>query len=160
MQPAAARSVANFGESGMSSRHAVVALSSISLISACDSPEALMASMERDGIAQRDCVASTWFADQRPDLYSGASGSSGSVLIATTEVASACSKSRRLVEELRLDGGLFRRYRCRVGNQDVEVSFSAAKNDRDEGLFSWCEFAFGGPEPFEDETRYTEFRER
>lgn len=118
-----------------------------------------MALLEKYGIAQRDCIGSEWFSQQRPDLFEP--GNSGeSLRLSGEEANSECTATRRLVEELREPYGLFRRYRCKVFGQDVEVSYSSARNDRDAGLFSWCEYAYGGDKPLDDSRRYTFFRDR
>lgn len=135
-----------------------IALLSVFLVSGCRGYEYQMESMEKFGFSQRDCVASTWFSKQRPDLFNPGShlfdrGLTGSKLaLRSADAYAECVATRRLVEEDRDEYGLFRRYRCKVSGQDVEMSLSAA------GELDWCEYAYGGDQGLAHDKRYTEFR--
>ena len=120
-----------------------------------------MARLEEAGVAHRDCVASTWYSDQHGETPVERTQSTPIELALHTPEANAeCRASLRLLEESATENGLFRTYRCEFQGQQVEVSFSVARNDRDPHLFTWCEYALSGDEPFKDDEVYTRIRER
>lgn len=113
-----------------------------------------MALLEGYGLAQRDCVGSTWYADHS---HLGA-GDRGVLNVRTDAAVEACTATRRLVEEVRETAGLYRRYRCVVEGHDVEMSYTIRRGP-DHGSGYWCEYAVSGDRPFQPSERYTEFRE-
>jgi Zn ribbon nucleic-acid-binding protein len=133
------------------------------VLSSCDSSfDDHMAVLEEHGIAQRDCVPSGWFQRSRPDIFGRITSekqlevaSETQLEFTTSEASTECNATRRLVRELRDEGGLFRTYRCNVGREHVEVSFSSGRSAQGE-RYSWCEFAYSRV-PFESGKEYTAF---
>jgi hypothetical protein len=118
-----------------------------------------MEQLEIQGVAQRDCIGSAWLSKTRPELFRPGPEAALRRDMTTAESEAECKASRRLVREIEETDGLFRTYRCKVKGLDMEVSFSAAKNDRDR--FTWCEYAFGGEgRPLVEGTFYTDIRNR
>jgi hypothetical protein len=118
-------------------------------IAACNASHSEhMALLEKYGIGQRDCHPSRWFLKVRPE-------DAHTVKFGNREAAGECNASKRLVEEIREQHGLWRRYRCKVRGEDVEVSYSTSDNDL-EGLGD-CNYAYSGDQPFKADQSYTDF---
>jgi hypothetical protein len=120
-----------------------------------------MARLVQAGVAHDECVASDWYSQQRGDTpLEWSMPTEIDRQLHTPGANSECKATLRLLEESATQNGLFRTYRCEFRGQQVEVSFSVARNDRDRDLFTWCEYALSGSEPFEDTEIYTRTRER
>lgn len=116
------------------------------LASCLDTPAQQVERMEEFGFAQRDCFPSPWFEQTHPELASR--------LDLRSQAANAeCNNTRRLIEERADDDGFYRRYRCRVQGQDVEVSLSASEQDPDG--FGSCNYAYSGNTAFNEHEIYT-----